>query len=174
MGDVRDFLIGQWGAEVCSGYEADDGIGIAAKDDSIICSIDKDVKQIPGEHYNFVREEFMVVDEDTASFNFWLSMLVGDTTDNVGGVPGIGPKKGYRHLSAFDPGQYFDCVRGLYTSGEEFLLNYRLLRVLRSEEEDQDLMEWINENCLSESEGEEPTEISSGQDLIQISEPDSQ
>lgn len=169
LDDVRNFLIGEWGAEVCAGYEADDGIGIAATENFIICSNDKDVKQIPGEHYNFIREEFLVVDEDTASFNFWLSMLVGDATDNVRGVRGIGRVKGHRYLSACHPGQYLSRVRELYPNGEEFLSNYNLLRILRSEEEYMEMMEWIHENKLGKSQRPELAKDSTGPDTTEVS-----
>jgi 5'-3' exonuclease len=94
----REFLTKEWGALVCSEYEADDGIGIGYRDGDIIATIDKDLLQIPAEHYNFVKDTFQTVDEDEADFNFWMQMLVGDTSDNVRGVDGIGPVKARRAL----------------------------------------------------------------------------
>lgn len=53
----------------------------------IVCSPDKDLQQIEGLHFNYKKMEEGIkhVDNDTAGFNFWLSMLMGDTTDNVKG-----------------------------------------------------------------------------------------
>lgn len=97
---VRDYLTNVKGAYVVSGMEADDAIGIASShEESIICTIDKDLDMVPGMHYNFVKKEFYLIDENTAIRNFFLQMLTGDKTDNIPGIPGIGPKKADKILS---------------------------------------------------------------------------
>ena len=68
--------------------------------DYIICSPDKDLNQIPGLHYDYRSKTdpgtqensgtIMITDPD-AHWNFWTQMLTGDETDNVAGVPGLGP-----------------------------------------------------------------------------------
>lgn len=158
---VREFLLGEWKAEICTGYEADDGIGIAANEGSIVCSNDKDFKQIPGEHYNFVREEFMVIDEDQAALNFWTAMLVGDVSDNVRGVDGIGPKKAWSNLAGLSAEAMYRRVRELYGDDERFILNYRLLRILRSKEEYEDLISQIQgQETPADDEGQDPGNVS--------------
>lgn len=153
---VRDFLVREWGAEICAGYEADDGIGIAAKGDFVICSNDKDFKQIPGEHYNPVTNVFEVVDDETAAFNFFAQMVIGDTSDNIRGVDGLGPVKGRRLLLGRPTEEMYHTVRGAYNDDERFLRNYRLLRILREEHELEDI--------LREIKGEAPPEDGSGLD----------
>jgi 5'-3' exonuclease len=160
---VREFLIREWGSEVCAGYEADDGIGIAAKENFIICSNDKDFRQIEGELYNFVKDEFEVVDSESAALNFFSHMLIGDTSDNVGGVRGIGRVKARRILDGLDAGEMYHKVLSLFGSEEQFLLVYRLLRILRSEEEYHEI-----EATISESKGQEPTEVSSAEDPTDV------
>ena len=150
---VREFLVREWGAEVCAGYEADDGIGIAATADSVICSIDKDLRQIPGEHFNFVKDEFETVDPYSAALAFWTQMLVGDASDNVPGISGIGPVKAARALVGLSPEEMEATTRNLYGDPEWFSLNWRLLKVIRSEEEWNEI-----EATIRKSEGEEPTE----------------
>lgn len=65
----------------------------------VICSPDKDLRQIPGKHYNYkatktdTPNQIEIVNDDTAFFNFWMQMLTGDSTDNVAGVPGLGEVK---------------------------------------------------------------------------------
>lgn len=92
---IRDHLVTKWGAVLSAGEEADDLIGIAATADptAIICSIDKDLMQLPGRHYNFVTKEEVVVNPREASINFYAQVLSGDAVDNVPGVDGIGPVK---------------------------------------------------------------------------------
>lgn len=164
LGACRDLLVREWGAEFCNGFEADDGIGMAHSERSVICSIDKDFKQIEGEHFNFVKNEFSTVDGQQAAFNFYAQMLEGDSSDNVRGVAGIGPVGARRILSDCSPEHMHSTVMGLYDSPERFFLTYRLLRILRSEEEWKEV-----EASISEKQGTEPTEGSTGQDTGDIS-----
>lgn len=89
------------------GFEADDMLGRAARDarakygddaQVVFVSYDKDIKQLAGVHYNFVKEEFEEVTEEQGIRLFFKQMLIGDTADNVTGVKGIGEKKAEQHL----------------------------------------------------------------------------
>ena len=69
-----------------------------------------------------------------ADLAFWTQMLVGDTSDNVRGVDGIGPVKAKKALEKLkDNGEWFDCVRKLYADDGRFLLNLNLFWVQRNE-----------------------------------------
>jgi len=146
---VRSFLVEEWGAELCPGYEADDGIGIAATGDTIVCSIDKDLKQISGWHFNFVKNELSEVYPRDAIRNFWHQMLTGDRSDNVFGIEGVGDVRAARVLSGVDPQEMealvWDCYRDAKRSRDDFLLNYRLLRILRSSAELEEIEAIIRE-----------------------------
>ncbi len=142
---LRNLLVGEWGGEVAAGYEADDGIGIAAREDFVICSIDKDFRQIPGRHYNFVKEQHEVVSDEEATFAFWAHMLIGDTSDNVRGVRGIGPVKAGRALQGLSADEMEAVVYDFYGDPGRFALNRCLLRILRAEEEYTELEAQIRE-----------------------------
>ena len=165
LGACQEFLFREWSAKLVSGYEADDAIGMQHDPDkTIVASIDKDLKQLPGEHYNFVKLEFDVIDEETAERNFWTQMLVGDPSDNVRGVDGIGPVKSKRILDG-NPDMY-GTVKDLYNDDERFLMNLRLLRILRNPVEYENIIKEIeNKNSLSESEGEDSPEVSGEEDI---------
>ncbi len=60
-------------------------------DNTVICSIDKDLQQIPGNHYNFVKKEHSFVTPEEAIQNFYKQILTGDAADNIKGAKGIGP-----------------------------------------------------------------------------------
>ena len=94
LDSCRERLQHKWNASVVTGIEADDALGIAASHElgSIICSIDKDLMQIPDDHYNFIKDEHVLMGGRAADLSFWTQMLVGDTSDNVRGVDGIGPE----------------------------------------------------------------------------------
>ena len=91
-------------------------------DMSIICSVDKDLNQIPGWHYNFVKKEKYFVDEEQAIRTFYTQLLVGDNTDNIQGVKGIGPAKAAKILSECknEKEMYEACVK---TYNNQELLN---------------------------------------------------
>ena len=78
---------------VAKGAEADDSLGIAQGEGTVIVSIDKDLDMIPGEHYNFVSKKRYTISKNQAFYNFCFQLLTGDSTDNIPGLPGIGPKK---------------------------------------------------------------------------------
>jgi DNA polymerase-1 len=86
---------------VCSHpkLEADDVLGILQtankiKGTTIIVSADKDLRTIPGLHFNPDKDKEVVrVLPDVADYNFYFQTLIGDSTDNYKGCPGIGVKK---------------------------------------------------------------------------------
>jgi DNA polymerase-1 len=90
-------MIDAWAFSVQEYQEADDAIGIRAyslgEEDYVICSIDKDLDNIRGKHYNFVKNEHYNITEEVAIKNFYRQVLTGDRVDNVPGLAGIGPKK---------------------------------------------------------------------------------
>ena len=100
--EIKQYMIDRWKGELIEGMEADDAIGIAqwaARDKStIICSIDKDLKMIPGWHYNLKSKETEWVDLANANKMFFWQMLVGDSTDNIPGINKMGPVKSSRLL----------------------------------------------------------------------------
>ena len=94
--ELREYMTEVWGASIVDGIEADDAIGqlqFSHNDKStVICSIDKDLNMIPGYHFNFVKGEFYDVKLAEANLTFLRQMLTGDSTDNIPGIRGIGPK----------------------------------------------------------------------------------
>ena len=149
LSEVIAHAVEHWSAEVCNGYEADDGICMKAYelglDKVVIVSADKDFRQIPTTIYSTYDQKTMVVTEEEAEYNFWKQALTGDSVDNIKGIPGIGPKKAEKILSnckdgwdlgiavaAAYEGWYYP-VDSAYLS--DTLLQIRLLRSLKEYEE---------------------------------------
>lgn len=95
---LREWLRQNYDVHEKAGIEGDDTIGIMATLpqawEPVIVSIDKDLDTVPGWHYNWrKRSELGVyyVDEDTAFRFFMFQTLIGDSTDNYPGIPGVGP-----------------------------------------------------------------------------------
>jgi 5'-3' exonuclease len=131
---LNQFLVDEWEAEVTDGIEADDALGIYQTNDSIICSIDKDLLQIPGKHYNFVKREFTEVSELEGIQWFYQQMLIGDTADDIVGVKGIGKVKAYKAISPLQKEEeMYYTVRSLYRDDDRFLRNGKLLHIMRKE-----------------------------------------
>ena len=90
--DIEKYLLRNWNTTVVEGIEADDAVGLSQTDSTIICSIDKDLDGVPGWHYWTDKGPYMVTEEDALWF-FYKQLLMGDTTDNIRGVPWIGKAK---------------------------------------------------------------------------------
>jgi DNA polymerase-1 len=112
--------------------EADDAMGIyaTANPGNIICSPDKDMRQIPGKLYNM--DEVIDVTPEEGERWHLIQTLAGDQTDGYSGVPGIGVK---RAVALFDEEGYtWDVVVKAFESKgldeEEALINARLAKIL--------------------------------------------
>lgn len=125
---IRQYLIATFNAEVVDGMEADDALGLNQTEDSVICSIDKDLLMIPGKHYNFVKDEFYDVTEFDGLKHFYKQCLMGDRSDNIKGIEKIGTKKADKILAECETEKHlFDAVRNAYGNDEEFKMNAQVL-----------------------------------------------
>lgn len=139
---LREHLV-KMGCKVVDGQEADDAIGIEAyasePDSYTIISIDKDLLMLRGKHYNFVKKEFTYVTEAEAIKTFYLQLLTGDRTDNIQGIPGIGPAKAAKALHGLSDEQaLFEACKWAYQDAsieEQMLETARLLWIRRKENE---------------------------------------
>lgn len=135
--EAYKYLVHFWNGTVVNGIEADDMVAIRATElggDCVIVGIDKDLRQIAGTHYNWKKREFETITPEQADYNFWMQMLTGDTSDNIKGVKGIGPKKAEKILNERID-SYEDTVFRLYENKEEAIKTYKCLWLLRSKDE---------------------------------------
>jgi hypothetical protein len=147
---VKEFLTSKYGAMVATGEEADDALGYRQmeSEESVICSIDKDLLQIPGFHFNFVKMEHQLVDYVSGMRHFYKQLLIGDTTDNIIGIYGIGKVKAGKMLdNVYDELEMFDIVRDIYQDDARLLLNGRLLWIRREKDELWEFPSW-SQNTL--------------------------
>lgn len=135
--ECRDYLIKEWNTEVSDGCEADDLLGIAQTDATVVCSLDKDLLMIPGTHFNWTKLEYTHVDQLNGLRTFYKQMLIGDRSDNIFGVDKIGPVKAAKlidHLE--DEMQMLNTTLDLYNDDiERFIMNAQCLWIMQNEDE---------------------------------------
>lgn len=96
---VRNYLIKKYNAEVSVELEADDVLAInGLKENEIVCSIDKDLLQVPCTHYDWTTGQLVTISEDDGDYNLWAQIIAGDSTDNIQGMPGYALTKAYKVL----------------------------------------------------------------------------
>lgn len=120
------------------GTEADDIVCYLKRqtpEKFMLSSIDKDVlNACPGEHYNYNKDEFLVVEESYARYWPYFQCITGDTTDNIKGAKGLGPKKAPLFISEeMDEKELWQGVLAAYEktgqSVEDAILNMRLVHM---------------------------------------------
>ena len=82
----REILVTQYNASVVNNFETDDMLGIRQtqlEGNSRIVSIDKDLKQVPGWHYGWVKDEHLLVSPLDGLKTFYKQLIAGDGTDNI-------------------------------------------------------------------------------------------
>lgn len=91
---TKEYLVTKYGAVHVDGYEADDAIATDMTiNNAIHCGVDKDILQIPGKHYNYVKKEWQTISTEEATIRLFRQILMGDKSDNVPGLKGIGEAK---------------------------------------------------------------------------------
>ena len=146
------------GAEVIHGMEADDELAIRqtaalpnnmydcnSKTHTVICTRDKDLRQVPGWHYGWehgLQPEFELQCLDvigdiemrkkdikgTGIKFFYSQIITGDSTDNIPGLPRRGPVYAYELLNDTKAeGEMFNAVREAYRAVYEDEWEPRLL-----------------------------------------------
>ncbi len=94
--NIRKYMENVFHAEITEGIETDDALGIAQTENTVICSVDKDLDQIPGDHYNWIRNEYYTVSPFEGVKSFYSQLLMGDAIDNILGIYGIGRVKAHK------------------------------------------------------------------------------
>ena len=124
--------------------------------EAILCSIDKDLRNIPGHHYNIKDRKIDWVTVKDANKHFAKQLLTGDSTDNIPGISyfsdkkkRVGPKTAEKLLKESTSIQeLYDTVCEVYAefAGENWEIKLQeagtLLWMQRSPEEQFDIKLW--------------------------------
>ncbi|MAN63673.1 MAG: hypothetical protein CMI60_17190 [Parvibaculum sp.] len=142
---LKQYVIDEHYGIVFNSLEADDVLGILATDvsspeiEKIIVSIDKDLKQIPGQIYD--GKDLTVVTKDQGNYWFLIQTLAGDSVDGYSGCPGIGIKTAEKLLNPeVSFVENWNILVETYNkkgySKDEVLQQARVARILRYDEYD--------------------------------------
>jgi len=87
--------------------------------------------QVPGWHYNFVKQEKKYVTPEEGLRFFYKQILMGDSADNIKGMPRVGVVRSEKMLAPLNTEQQFYqcCVEGM--GKERVLENAQLLWLRR-------------------------------------------
>lgn len=113
--NIAAYLLGKYTCKLAIGIEADDAMAMDQRENTIICSRDKDLRQVEGWHYSWPCGKQlaigpMLVDKlgsisigkgkilGTGLKFFYSQIITGDPVDNIPGLPGYGPVKAYNLL----------------------------------------------------------------------------
>lgn len=130
---IESYLMNNYGAIRINGIETDDALGILQSEESVICSIDKDLLQVPGNHYRWPYNEWLEVTSIEGLRQFYKQLLIGDKADNVYGVDKIGKVKAGKLLDSIeDESEMFSIVKDLYNNDLRLELNGYLLWILKT------------------------------------------
>jgi DNA polymerase-1 len=143
--------------------EADDIMGILATGtkvvNPVVITIDKDLRGVPGWHFNPDKEDFPVfVSEEAADNLFYTQWLTGDATDGFGGIKGCGPAKATKLLAAARADEVsldWACLDAYEAKGysvEDALAQARCARILRLSDynlEDKVVIPWTPDNLAA-------------------------
>ena len=139
----REYISKNYNGFIRPRLEADDILGILAtsniiKGNKIICSIDKDLNQIAGLHYNPTLKEFYGITKKQADYNFYYQCLVGDATDNYKGAPTYGEVKTKKTLDRKKNlwKVVKDCFKQQGLTEDDALVQARLARILSNTDYD--------------------------------------
>ncbi len=140
---LNKYLVENFGAIESHNAEADDYAYSYSqlpeyKGRVVICSVDKDLLQIPGTHYDYQKNKYHYIDEDTARYNLAIQMIMGDSADGIQGLRGYGIKKAEKLISKGM--SEYQCIKTILKeyqknclnsqeAKEQVRLNYKLLKL---------------------------------------------
>lgn len=163
--NLSQYIIHNMPTHLCDGaYEADDELAIIHRElnlaaeypQSVICSRDKDLRQVPGMFYCWelgyqasfgphliTTEGSLELSDDRKKLTgtgfpwFAAQCLIGDVTDNIPGLPKCGPVKAYSILQGHSPEDCIEAVKEAYDNTyqregyDRFLEQARLVWLVR-------------------------------------------
>ncbi len=156
---IRRYMRERWGAVVVKGWEADDALAMNAHmhgydpNQIVLVSQDKDLRTVPGRHYNPRKKAWSIVTKQESLLNFYRQVVTGDPVDFIGGIYKMGPTGADKLLVGLNDASEEEIARAVllayeqslskkgcpYTNAEKAMIeNGRLLHMCRTVEQTQE------------------------------------
>ena len=151
---LKNYLKEQYYAESFTQVEADDMVSYVQHSflngkfpqfsKSIVCAIDKDVKKgIPGHTFDYKKNEFSYSTKEESSSFIHLQSIMGDSTDNIKGIPGVGEVKAGKLLEKVAPElqatvayqSYLDFYKEPGQALHEYQKNFKQVYLLQTDDD---------------------------------------
>ena len=157
------------GAVQADGWEADDQVVSWAYEanqqgiDTVIAGIDKDLLQVPGNHYNYggraskpIAEEdrWHYTSEEEGRERFAAQLITGDVTDNIIAIKGHGPVKANKAVKGKSKKKMMEAIIELYKKQfedkweEKLILNSNLIYMRRWLDDEFDYKLWLKDDTV--------------------------
>lgn len=131
---TKQYAIERWNIIEVNDIEVDDAVRITYSNipDSHIVAIDKDLLNLAGTHFNWRKNEWVEVSDREEEEYLSKSLIVGDTVDNLKGIPGKGEAYCKKNDIRFvwDAFKAYIIELGLSKGVEEFYKNFKCLYIL--------------------------------------------
>ena len=124
LAECKQYLVNRHGATISEMCEADDLIATRSKSlgdkNCVVCTLDKDMDMIPGDHYNWSKDLEYTVSPEQGTRAFYRQLMTGDATDNIPGLKGIGPAKAAKVITddLTDPHEMYQKVLKAYCKAD--------------------------------------------------------
>lgn len=165
--NLKTCVLGMPESILVEGMEADDAMSIDQTDDTIICTRDKDLRMVEGNHFGWEsglqgqygpryidKHGFLELTERKqlkggGDMFFYSQMLTGDSVDNIPGLRGCGPAKAYKVLKdCKNEEELFEATQWEYEAQlkddwQEYMLEQgQLLWMIREVDEEGNPVHW--------------------------------
>ena len=143
--EIKLAMLEKFPGEICEGFEADDRVVQLKQlhpEKYVLCAVDKDVLgAVAGKHYNYyksaiykIKRKWVEVTDYEAFVWPFKQVLMGDTTDNIKGCPGIGKVKAAKALGElYSPCEMWKVVVSLFNNAgrtkEDAITDMRLIHM---------------------------------------------
>lgn len=136
MNAMVDEIMKQYVGILFNDLEADDVVCMLQNKHTYIHSKDKDLKQVPGWHYDRETHNLINISADEAVRFLAMQLITGDSTDAICGIEGFGPKKAEAILKGVSTNNLISAVYkeyrkkyGIIKGTDLFASNWQLIKM---------------------------------------------
>lgn len=137
MSKSVEYIMNNYNSLLFNDLEADDVICMLQDKNTYIISDDKDLKQIPGHHFDYGTNSLYEITNEQAVYNLASQLIKGDSTDNIPGIEGYGDVKTANYLMEFKKHSHlipaalhlYQKKYGIFKGTDKFVESWNLIKL---------------------------------------------